>query len=104
MRADENKVELFAFLANFIVHTPTEKQITTTHHNKVLCLQPRNTSGLAACTHEEADIRIFLHIADAVKHGAKSVSIRTLDSDNVVLTVSAASKLKVDKLWVVFGT
>ena len=103
MRADENKVELFAFLANFIVHKATEKQITTTHHDKGLCLQPRNTSGLA-CTHEEADIRIFLHIADAVKHGAKSVSIRTIDSDVVVLTVSAASKLKVDKLWIVFGT
>ena len=70
----------------------------------MLCLKPRNTSGLAVCTHEEADTRIFLHIADAVKQGAKSVLIRTVDSDVVVLAVSAASKLNVDKLRIVFGT
>ena len=68
----------------------------------MLCSQPRNTSGLAACTHGRYEN--FLHIADAVKQGAKSVSIRTVDSDIVVLAVSAASKLNVDKLWIVFGS
>lgn len=69
LRIDENKVELFAFLATRIATTETEKQIISTHHKDVLCTQPRDVAGLAPCSHEEADTRILLHVEDAVRQG-----------------------------------
>ena len=67
LRLDGNKVELFSFLATSVRATDTDKQIISTHHAEVLCTQSRDTSGLAPCTHEEADTRIILHLHDAVK-------------------------------------
>jgi len=39
LRIDDNKVELFSFLATSVVVIDTEKQIITTHHKDVLCKQ-----------------------------------------------------------------
>ncbi len=104
LRIDENKVELFEFLATRITNTETEKQIISTHHKDVLCTQPRDVAGLAPCTHEEADTRILLHVEDAVRHGCTKVLIRTVDTDVVILAVAAAEHLQIDELWVAFGT
>ena len=40
------------------------------------------------CNHEEADTRIIVHVRDAVQKGAKHISVRTVDTDVVVLLVS----------------
>ncbi|KAJ8397883.1 hypothetical protein AAFF_G00435720 [Aldrovandia affinis] len=102
---DENKVELFAFLATRIATTETEKQIIITNHQEVLCTQPRDVVGLAPCSHEEeADTRILLHVQDAVRQGYTKVSIRTVDTDVVILAVAAAGRLDIDELWVAFAT
>ena len=56
LRIDENKVELFSFLATTVVASINcSKQIISTHRTEVLCNQSRDVSGLAPCTHEEAD-------------------------------------------------
>jgi hypothetical protein len=57
-----------------------------------------------ACTHEEADTRIFLHLEDAVKQGYSKVTVRTVDTDVVVLGVTSAHRLNITELWIAFGT
>ena len=48
--------------------------------------------------------RVFLHAADCVKLGQKQIIIRTVDTDVVVLLISVVEKIKVEELWVAFGT
>ena len=106
LRIDQNKTELFAFLSTSVTSTTADKQIISTHHDEVKCSQPRDLSALAPCTHEEADIRMILHVEDAVQNGYSKVMVRTVDTDVVVLAVTAASRLRnhISELWVAFGT
>ena len=60
-------------------------------------------SGLAPCTHEEANTRILLHLEDVLKHSYNQLSIRTVDTDVVVLAVTSAQRLKNNELWIAFG-
>ena len=71
----------------------------------VVCIPPQDTSHLAPCDHEEADTRMILHMADAVNKGFKRILLRTEDTDVVVLSVAAATKLHVhiEELWIAFG-
>ena len=39
------------------------------------------------CNHEEADTRIVIHVLHALQSGCKSVVIRTVDTDVVVILV-----------------
>ncbi len=43
------------------------------------------------------------HVADAGRKGCKKVTIRTVDTDVVVLAVASFSKIAPDELWVSFG-
>lgn len=104
LRVDENKTELFSFLANQAILLETECQIISTHHQDVLFKQPRDISSLAPCTHEEADTRIMLHVADAVREGHTKITVRTVDTDVLVLAIATAHNLSVPELWVAFGT
>ena len=54
---------------------------------------------LAPCSQNEAVTRLLLHVADAVQ---KKVTIRTVDTDAVVLAVASFSKIAPDELWVAF--
>ena len=65
----------------------------------------RDVGAVAPCMHEEADTRIFLHVAAAASAGHRRVIIRTSDSDVVVLAVSnfVAFKDSIDELWIAFG-
>ena len=58
-------------------------------------------SGLAPCIQEEVDTRILLHLEDDLKYGYNKVSIRTVDTDVVVLAVTSAQRLNIteDCLW-----
>ena len=60
-----------------------------THHKEVLCNPSRTIASLAPCTQEEADTRVILHVSDAVMHGYHKVMIRMVDSDVLMLAVSA---------------
>jgi len=73
----------------------TIKQIITTNGSDVICIPPQATNYLAPCDHEEADTRMILHLADAVNKGLKKISICTVDTDVVVLSVAAATKLRI---------
>ena len=81
----------------------TDKQVISTYHEDILCTQPRDMLGLAPCTQGEADSRIMLHLKDIVMEGNSKVSIRTVDTDVLVLVIKAVECPGITELWVVFG-
>ena len=104
LRVDENKTELFKFLAEETVTLGGEKQIISTLGDQVICYPPRvDVSNLAPCSHEEADTRMLLYAADAANPGFRKIVIRTVDTDVVVLSVAAVPKFQPAELWLAFG-
>ncbi len=105
LRVDANKIELFTFLVNCISKMVVTKQIVTTNGCGVQCIPPiLDTNNLTPCDHEEADTRMFVHVADEVNEGYHRILIRSVDTDVVVLAVTAAAKLDLQQLWIAFGT
>jgi hypothetical protein len=104
LRIDENKAELFNFLAKCVEGIELEGvTLISTHNEDVLCSVPIDKYGIAPCNHEEADTRVLLHAAHAVKKGHTKVLIRTVDNDVVVLDVAYTQRLGIQELWVAFG-
>ncbi len=74
LRRNENKTELFAFLAKHIeAHNVPGKQLLSTHGEDVVSSSFVDKDGLAPCTHEEGDTRVLLHAAHAAKKGYRRV-------------------------------
>ena len=71
----------------------TDKGICTID-NDVVFRQPtgRDIESLAPCSHEEADSRVMVHVADAASV-YNSITIRTVDSNVVVFAVNAFGDL-----------
>ena len=65
----------------------TDKVICTID-NDVIFRHPRDMEGLAHCSHEEADSRVMVHVADAANK-YNSITTRTVASNVVVFAVSA---------------
>ena len=106
LRVNENKTELFAFLANHILSADfgSNKQVITTLGQQVLCNPPRDDiNSLAPCNHEEADTRMMVHVADAVQGGLTKVLLRTVDTDVVVIAIAVSQTLSTSELWIAFG-
>ncbi|CAG2200822.1 unnamed protein product [Mytilus edulis] len=84
--------------------TPSvQTTVVSTKGSKVVCNKPdKNNGNLSLCNHE-ADTRTLLHVGDAVKSGMQKIMIRTVDTDVVVIAVSAVHKLNITCLWMAFG-
>ena len=105
MRLDENKSELFGFLANEVTKEETEKLIISTIGSAVIMNRSfDNVSTLCLSNHEEADTRMLLHAANASQSGMGKVMIRTVDTDVVVIAIGMFSSLNLSELWISFGT
>ena len=104
VRNYDNKTKLFLFLSMTTANLETERQVISTHHKYVICIHSRDTTVLVPSTQEEADTRIFLHVADAVNHGYSKVIIQIVDSDVLVLAIAAVQQLAMDELWVAFAS
>ena len=107
LQNDENKQELFRFLAESVLSLHEGKQVITTKGREILCTLARSsTPNLTPCTHEEADTRMILHAADAVQEGHQKIVIRTVDTDVLVLAVTLADMLREQQVevWVAMGT
>ena len=107
LRVDGNKTELFVFLSEDAACRPQDydKELYATRGRDVLRSPTGlDVSNLAPCSHEEADTRLILHVADAVLKGHTRVGIRTVDTDVLVLAVASFDKIKPDELWVIIGT
>ena len=94
---------MFSFLAKKSLTLDTTDQIVSTLEEGVICKYTKDIDQLSPCDHEEADMRIFLHLADCVRECYLKFLIRTVDTD-VVLAVCMAKKFEVENLWVAFGT
>jgi len=108
LRVDDNKTELFSFLSGALLDSfqLAEKQLVITNRDAVLSKPPLlDNTSLAPCTQEEADSRMMLHAAHAAHAGHSKITIRTVDTDVVVLAVALACTLEEDdEVWVSFGT
>ena len=76
-RLDDTKKELFLSLSEQVMKMAIEgKQIIVTKGEEVLCFPPETRRNeLSPRSHEEADTRTMVHIADAVQDGHQSVMI-----------------------------
>lgn len=102
---NENKAELFEFLSQCVLDTQFgDKIVVSTSDQQVVSSSDADVQDLQPCTHEEADTRVILHAAHCAHNGLKKVSIRTVDTDVVVLAVANYSSMDLDELWLAFGT
>ena len=108
LREDNNKTELFSFLSKALLQASIEegKEVVVTNGKGVIGKRALlDLPTLAPCSHEEADSFMILHVSHAAQHGHNKINIRTVDTDVVVLAVSAMSKLPAGcELWLSFGT
>ena len=104
---DDNKTELFKFLAQHVTClTVDEGKVlyATSAQNVLSSTCQAELSNLTPCSQEEADTRLILHAADAVAQSERRVSVRTVDTDVVVLAATFFSQMKPDEMWIAFST
>ena len=104
LREDGNKSELFDLLSERVSSEMFPGIVVITSTENVISSQPTNIESLAPCSQEEADTRILLHTADGARKGCKTILIRTVDTDVVVLAVSHANEIGCEQLWISFGS
>uniref|UniRef100_H3ADC0 Uncharacterized protein n=1 Tax=Latimeria chalumnae TaxID=7897 RepID=H3ADC0_LATCH len=81
-----------------------EQKVVSIHGKVVLYSSARDdVSDLSPCTHEEADTRLLLHVADCGEQGHRRIMLRTVGTDVIVLAVSMHPQLNVSEPWVAFG-
>ena len=106
LHVSENKKELFNFLAVQVTAYPLSNQVYATYDTKVMSNSA--TSSMPECTHEEADTRIVVHIMSALQEGNKSILIRTVDTDVVVILLGKYSDILSTypdtEIWIRLGT
>ena len=60
-----------------------------------------------SCNHEEADTRVIVHIVHTLAQGSKTINVRTVDTDVIVILIGKFHDLKMLQsdldLWVSFG-
>jgi len=107
LRYPVNKKELFAFLASKAedFNWPTGKALCVTCGQVVLSIA--SSSPMSNCNQEEADTRVVVHLLHALQHEAKTVHVRTVDTDVVVVITEQFYDLletqSLTDIWVAFG-
>ena len=83
---------------------PEHREVICTKDEAVVCNNGRDEiANLAPCKHEEANSRLILHVADAARCGYTKVMIRTVDTDIVIIAVTAFQHITLSQLWIAFG-
>lgn len=106
LRDNDNKTELFNFLAQKIAQMSTPSMIIVTKEDDIASNCRVSTDRLAPCSHEEADTRIFLHARNAAEEGSKVLMVKANDTDVLVIAISvfpALQAIGLQQLWVAFG-
>ena len=85
LRVDQNKIELFKFLAVETSQLQIDGLVIASHEKSVLSNQNIDQSTLAPCHPGEEDTRMFLYTFNANNAGAGKIMIRTVDTDVVVI-------------------
>ena len=62
---------------------------------------------MRSCNHEEADTTILVHVRDALDKGGRSVFVRTVDTDDLIILIAQFHTLSSIwsglSFWVAFG-
>ena len=102
-----NKKELFAFLTSKIEsfhRPPTNKVYVTSGQGVSAC---GSSVQMDDCNHEEADTKIMVHIRHALEQDARTVQVRTVDTDVVVILIGVFCDLvniqPSSEFWIAFG-
>ena len=105
LRHNDNKTDLFHFLADKIALMAVANMVVVTKGPDVLSISEINLDSLDKCFHEEADTRIFVHARHATDEGSKTIMIKTNDTDIVIAQIIFPSlqDLGLQQLWVTFG-
>ena len=108
LKSVENKRELNEFLAKRIVETVlvgAGKIFIATCNENVLVVPNGgiNVDSLQPCNQEEADTRMFLHAVHASSHRSTRVTVKSNDSDIVILGTVRFPQLDLEELYVTFG-
>ena len=106
LRDNNNKTELFIFLADKIVEVCKGNTVIVTREESVVCNKPVQLEGLTSCNHEEADTRMFVHARHATAEGNKVIMIKASDTDVLVIAISVFDMLHAlgcERLWIAFG-
>ena len=105
LRDQNNKKELFALLTSKVIEfvCPPSKVVYVTSGERVISAG----SDMTNCNHEEADTRAVVHILNALEQGMKSVKVRTVDTDVVIILAGAFYELcqtqPLADIWIAFG-
>ena len=81
MRDPMNKQKLFDILTFKVeeFNWPSTKAVYVTSGEVVLYKD--SSIAMQNCNHEEANTRIVVHVMHALQHGAKTIQVRTVDTD-----------------------
>ena len=107
LRDPLNKKELFAFLTSKVeeLKLPPAKAAYVTSGQAVVSIGA--STPMKNCNHEEADTRVVVHIVHALEQGAKTIQVRTVDTDVVVILAGTFHDLitthPLADIWVAFG-
>ena len=100
LRDDKNNEEFFGIIAQQVSGIQVEgRAVYCTSGEAVIS----SCTELEPCSHEEADTRMLCHVLHATEHGHKKITIRTVDTDVVVLAISHVQNIPVDELWIALG-
>jgi hypothetical protein len=108
LRDDNNKAELFDYLSNKVcAHSfPEGKLVVITAGENVL--SNHQEFSMQSCSHEEADTRIVVHLMNALETGSKIFSIRTVDTDVLIILIGKfhdiQAQIPFQDIWVMFGS
>ena len=81
------------------------KLLVSTSANVALSNPPTELPTVTPCNQEEADTRMFLHVFAMTQDGHKRITIRTVDSDVVVLAITTFAKMEeLEELRIAYGT
>ena len=105
LKDSSNKAELFHLIAEKITRNRTDhKMVWATQQVNMIFLSTIDIDRFSPCNHEEANTRMFLHLKDLSATGHCKVSLKTVDTDVVVIAISLFDKLDLEELWIEFGT
>ena len=106
LRNENNKNELFHFVAEKLCEAETTNTVTVTKEEHAISNKMMLMDAVASCSREEADTGMFVHARDATQCGCKSLITEANDTAVVVIAVSilpSLQQLGLQNMWIAFG-
>ena len=102
LQCSSNKEQLFKFLAEIMCEEIKQQLLIATIGDTVRSSANISLEDLQPCNHEEGDTRVILHCRHLGLQGYSNITIRTVDSDVVILLTAFYFQLGLEKVFVAF--